>query len=310
MAVEKQVPPSGRQFCLRLGDQEAVIAEVGATLREYKVSGRSLIDGFPAGARSRDGRGQILLPWPNRIRGGKYVFAGQEQQLPINEVALGNAIHGLARWLPWTLREVTAETVTLSILIAAQPGYEYSLHATAHYQLSDDGLTVAVQADNRGESRMPLGLGFHPYLMVPNHQVDELWLHLPATLRFVADSHGIPEGGPVPVENSEYDFTVPRPVGPMRLDSTFTGLITSPTGEAAVTLVAPEGSPGVRLWAGRAFSYLQVFTGDSLTDPNSRRRALAVEPMTCPPDAFRSGTGLILLDPGASFAARWGIQPL
>ncbi|MDA8332296.1 MAG: aldose 1-epimerase family protein [Candidatus Dormibacteraeota bacterium] len=304
------MPPSGRQFCLRLGDQEAVIAEVGATLREYRAGERHLIDGFPPGERSRDGRGQILLPWPNRIRDGRYIFAGQEQQLPINEVGPGNAIHGLARWLPWTLREVTAETVTLSLCIPAQPGYEHSLHATAHYELSDDGLIVVVQADNRGEAALPFGLGFHPYLMVPNHQVDDLLLHLPATLHLLADSRGIPTGERIPVESSEYDFTVPRPIGSLHLDATFTGLITSATGETAVTLVAPEGSPGVRLWAGQAFSYLQVFTGDSLQDPNKRRRALAVEPMTCPPDAFRSGTGLIILDPGASFTARWGIQPI
>jgi len=55
------------------------------------------------------------------------------------------------------------------------------------------------------------------------------------------------------------------------------------------------------------YSYLMLFTGDPL--PEVDRRSLAVEPMTCPPNAFRSGEALISLEPGASWVGEWGIDP-
>jgi aldose 1-epimerase len=57
-----------------------------------------------------------------------------------------------------------------------------------------------------------------------------------------------------------------------------------------------------------AFDYVMVFSADTLP-PARRRRGLAVEPMTCPPNAFQSGEGLRALQPGESFEASWGISP-
>ena len=50
-----------------------------------------------------------------------------------------------------------------------------------------------------------------------------------------------------------------------------------------------------------------VFTGDPL--PDVARRSLAVEPMTCPPNAFRTGDSVSRLEPGESTASTWGIEP-
>ncbi len=61
------------------------------------------------------------------------------------------------------------------------------------------------------------------------------------------------------------------------------------------------------LWLDEAYGYLQLFTGDPLPDVD--RRSLAVEPMTCPPNAFRTGESLIRLEPGGAFTGRWGIRP-
>ncbi|MHB1499803.1 MAG: aldose 1-epimerase family protein [Candidatus Dormibacteria bacterium] len=302
--------PSGRQFCLRLEAQEAVVTEVGATLREYRAGGRPVIDGFPVGERSHDGRGQVLLPWPNRIDGGRYPFAGSDQQLPINEVEHGNAIHGLARWVPWDLQELTETSVTLSVTIAPQPGYEHRLFGSVGYRLIEDGLTVQVQATNRGDGILPFGVGFHPYLLIPAVPVDRLELLLPARLRLPADARGIPTGDPVPVAGSEFDFTRPRRIGELRLDTTYTEIAPAASGLTEVELRHPSAGEGVRLWSDQNLPYVQVFTGDSLADPLVRRRSLAVEPMSCPPNAFRSGRGLTLLEPGATFTARWGLSAL
>jgi aldose 1-epimerase len=58
------------------------------------------------------------------------------------------------------------------------------------------------------------------------------------------------------------------------------------------------------------FPYYMLFSGDTLPEMSSRRRSLAVEPMTCAPNAFASGDGLIVLEPGESVVSRWGIAPL
>lgn len=299
---------SGRQFTLRFGDQEAVVTEVGGTLREYRVGGRPVVDGFSPVERSRDGRGQILLPWPNRIDGGRYTFADGENQLPINEIEHGNAIHGLVRWIPWTLQEVTGSSITLAAMIFPQPGYDHLLASVVEYQLSEQGLTVKLVASNRGEEALPFGVGFHPYLVLPLSPVDELELAVPATLRLRADRRGIPVGEPVVVAGSDFDFTTPRRIGRIQLDTTYTGLVRTAAGEAEVRLTDPVSRAGVRLWADQNLPYLQLFTGDTLADPAARRRSLAVEPMSCPPDAFRSGRDLVVLVPGASFTASWGIS--
>jgi aldose 1-epimerase len=51
------------------------------------------------------------------------------------------------------------------------------------------------------------------------------------------------------------------------------------------------------------------FTGDTLEDQGRRRRAIAVEPMSCPPDALRSGRHLVVLEPGQNWLASWGLRP-
>ena len=55
-------PPSGLQHRLVHGDQEAVVAEVGATLRAYTVSGRPAILGFDVTEPATNAQGQTRVP--------------------------------------------------------------------------------------------------------------------------------------------------------------------------------------------------------------------------------------------------------
>jgi len=303
-----QLAASGRQFRLRHGQQEAVVTEVGATLRSYRVAGRELLAGFESWERSRDGRGQLLLPWPNRIAGGSYQFRGRDFQLPINDHPGQTAIHGLARWLPWTCEAVGPESLCLSIRLFPQPGYDFALRARAEYTLGDDGLRLAVTASNWGAEPLPFGLGAHPYLTLGGTAVDDLEVRVPAQLYLATDPGGIPRGAPVPVAGTGYDFRSWRRLGATALDTTFTGLIPDESGRAVVELRLPSAPARLQLWMDSSHHYLQLFTGDSLPDPGDRRRGLAVEPMTCAPNAFRSGEGLVTLAPGESTQSTWGIQ--
>ncbi|HUY96755.1 MAG TPA: aldose 1-epimerase family protein [Verrucomicrobiae bacterium] len=308
MAAPGALPPSGRQLELRLGRQRATVTTVGATLRRYLVDDAPALDGFEISQRS-DSHGQLLVPWPNRVADGRYTFQGRAHQLALTEPATGSAIHGLVRWLEWSPVELSCERVTLAVTVHPQPGYEFTLACRATYRLDPDGLRVTVTATNRGGSALPCGLGAHPYLTVGTPVVDDALLTVPASRWLELDDRRVPTGAERPVDGTGYDFRSPRRIGAAVLDVALTGLAPDPDGRTVVELRAPAGGRVVRLWADAAHSHLQLYTGDTLAAPGSRRRGLAVEPMTCAPNAFRSGVGLRTLTPGACLSASWGIQP-
>ena len=308
MTDRPRVLPSGEQFELTHGRQRAVVTEVGGGLRSYTSDGADILDGYGAGEMCRGGRGQVLVPWPNRLGGGRYRFGGSDLQLPINEPERHNAIHGLVRWTAWQAGEQEEARLVMRHLLHPQPGYPFTLDLAVEYQLSPGGLTVTTTATNRGSSPLPFGAGFHPYLTVGTAAVDESFLALPARTGLETDAGGIPTGTELAVEGSPYDFRHRRQVGASRLDTCFTGLEPDGDGVARVALSTGDGSRRVTLWADGSFTYLMVFTGDTL-EPDRRRRSIAVEPMTCAPDAFRNGRGLRVLEPDESVVLRWGLQP-
>lgn len=298
-------PPSGRQHRLAVGDQEAVITESGATLRLYRRAGRPVVDGFAEDHRSEAGAGQILMPWPNRIRDGRYSFGGSSHQLALNEPARGNAIHGLARWLSWRTDSASEDAVRLSCRLMAQDGYPFGLQLGVEYRLGEAGMTVTMTALNEGATPAPFGAGAHPYLIPPGGSVDRARLTVPADTVLVTDERGIPVGS-APVEGTGFDFRSPRPIGSLAMDTAFTRLSRDEQGRATVRLGDDQGT--TELWADGGFDYLMVFTADTLAGER-RRRAVAVEPMTCPPNAFATGEALVVLQPGEAFAGSWGITP-
>jgi aldose 1-epimerase len=286
-------------------DQRVVLDEVGGGLRSYSARGREVVDGYPAGEPSTSGRGQVLIPWPNRIEDGSYEFDGQSHQLELTEPENQNAIHGLVRWEPWTVAEHESHRVVIEHELSAPQGYPFTLHVSIEYALALDGLTVRTSATNTGESACPFGSGFHPYFTVGTETVDSAVLHLPADTVLGSDERGLPLAA-ASVEGTEYDFRRPRPIGSTTFDHAFTELVRDTDGLARVALGGRPGT-GLEVWVDQAYGYLQIFSGDPLPDVN--RRSLAVEPMTCPANAFRTGEGLIRLDPGASFTGAWGISP-
>lgn len=295
--------PSGQQFELAHGDLRAVVTEVGAGLRAFTSGGRDRLDGFAADEMCRSGRGQLLAPWPNRIAGGSYVWEGQQLQLPLNEVAAGNAIHGLVRWSAWGVGEQSADRILLAHRLHPQPGYPFELELSIEYTLGDDGLTVVTTAANPGSAACPFGAGAHPYLTLGVEPVDSLELHVPAAAVLESNERGIPVGAS-PVEGTEYDFREPRPIGATVLDHAFTALERGADGRARASL-ATTGER-LELWVGEGYTHLMVFTGDPLPDVN--RRAVAIEPMSCPPNAFQTGDGVVRLDPGDRVQLSWGLQ--
>ncbi|MGZ6825810.1 MAG: aldose 1-epimerase family protein [Mycobacteriales bacterium] len=297
--------PSGRQHLLRLGDHEAVVTEVGGGLRRYDVAGQEVVDGFVQDALCDGGRGQTLLPWPNRVAGGRWSWDGADLQLPLTEAKAGNAIHGLTRWLSWELVESTTHSAHLRVRLAAQPGWPFPLLCELRYALGPDGLTVDTLVTNTGTTVSPAAAGAHPYLSARGH-VDDCVVTVPATTWRPTDERGIPTGVEA-VEGTDRDFRSARPVGGLLLDTAYGGLLRAPDGRVRVDLARPDGS-SARLWAGEGYEHLQVFSGDTLA-PHRRRQGLAVEPMTSPPNALQTKEDLPALEPGETLALQWGITP-
>jgi aldose 1-epimerase len=300
-------PPSGAQHEIRRGAQRAIVCEVGATLRSYGVDGVAVLDGFGVRERSAGGRGQVLAPWPNRLDAGRYAFEGREGRAALDEPEHGNAIHGFVRWLPWQVSLHTPEAVGLRCTLFPQPAYPWQLDLTVEYRLTDVGLVVTATATNRSDVAAPFGIGFHPYFTVGSDFVDDAHLTIPAARRLLTDERGLPVGDE-PVQGTTFDFTAPRAVGNLKLDTAFTDLARGTDGRARARLSHPQGGGVVSLWVDTGFPYLIAYTGDTLELASRRRRGVAIEPMTCPPNAFRSGEHVIRLEPEQQWSGAWGID--
>jgi aldose 1-epimerase len=293
---------SGQQWNLGADGHEATVVEVGGGVREYTVDGVPQLLGYAVDQVAPGSAGAPLIPWPNRVRDGRYTFDGAEQQLPLTEPKKHNASHGLLRWVNWRAVGTALDAVTLEAVVPPQPGYPHRLVARTRYGVGPAGLRVDTEVTNTGPSDAPFGYGAHPYLYVAGSTVDDLLLHVPGTTeRLLTDDRSLPVGREA-VAGTPYDFGAPRRIGTTELDTAFT------RPEGTVTLSTVDGR-GMTLWMDDAFRWVQVFTADALPEPR-RRAGVAVEPMTCPPDAFNSGEDLIVLGPGESWRGSWGIRPL
>lgn len=306
MLIGMSIPLTGTQYEIEAGDYRATVTELGAGLRGLTFGGTFLVTGFDADELPPHSAGQLLTPWPNRVGGGRYVFEGADHQLALTEPARGNAIHGLTRWTPWTRTAHDSGEVTLRCLPHGQQGYPFAVQTDVTYRLdAEAGLHVTVTAANKGSRRAPWGAGAHPYLTTGAATIDECELELPAGRWQPVDDRLIPSGPAQDVAGTAFDLRTARKLAGVQLDHAFTGLRREADGLAWVRLSG--GGLTTALWMDAACAWLQVFTSDSL-EPERRRAAVAVEPMTCPPNAFASGADLIVLEPRESVTVRWGIR--
>ncbi len=296
---------SGTQWIIEADGRRAVRVEVGGGLRTYTDSGHEILDGFGTDEIAPACHGQILAPWPNRIRDGQYTFEGEPQQLALTEPDKNTAIHGLVNWSRWHLVEQTTDSVTLEYHMPAQVGYPWSPLLRTRWSVGPDGLRADHEVTNTGDGNAPFGFSVHPYFQLTDTAVDDISLRIPARNRVLADSRLLPIGA-VKITGSEYDFAEPRRIGEAVLDTTFGDVVHDEDGTSAVTLAAPSGQ-SITVWADAAFRWWQAFTGDTLSGER-HRRSVAIEPMTCPPDAFRSGRDLLILVPGQTWRASWGVR--
>ena len=281
------------------------MTEVGAGLRSWRIDGEEMLDTFAPGAPADSYRGKVLAPWPNRIRDGRYVFAGTEHRSPVTEPERSTALHGLVLDERFTVSRRAIDTVTLGHVLRPRPGYPFTLRLEVRYALDGDGLAATLTATNASPWAAPFGAGLHPYLRA-TEGVDACTLEVPAASRVPVDERMLPTGPAVPVAGTADDFSRARRVGARRLDTCFGDLARDADGRARVRVRAPDGRE-VTVWMDERFRYVHVYTADAVDDPARARGGIAVEPVTCAPDAFNSGAGLVVLESGATFIGRCGL---
>lgn len=301
-------PISGTHIGLVAGDYRATIASVGASVRTLEHRGRPLVVPFSADEVRPAFRGATLAPWPNRVVDGRYTFEGVEQQLPLTEPGRGHALHGLTGWLDFEPVDGTVDSATLTATVEAQAGYPHRVEITVAFTLDEGGLHTTVTGTNTGTTPAPWGTGPHPYLVAGEGRVDDWALTLPAERVLDVTPDRLIPVTLADVARGVHDFREPRVIADTFIDHAFTGLARDAAGVATVSLRAPSGT-GVAMTWDAACPWVQIHTADR-DIAELDRLGLAVEPMTCPPDAFNSGTDLITLRPGESATAGWTICAL
>jgi aldose 1-epimerase len=284
------------------GDARLAVDLSGGGLRALTVGGWDVLDGYDPGRVPSGRRGGVLLPWPNRIRDGQWTWEGRKLQLDIASTSKPTAIHGLVSAQPWQVLDSAADRVTVGTVVEKRSGYPFRLAAAIDYVLQPDRLEATVRVRNAGDEAAPFGVGLHPYLAVgaaDDGDIGAAELELPARTLLVVDDDGLPTG-----ERRPFDGAVGR-IGSAVFDDPLTDLVRDDDGWARVRLRGPAGA--IELAVDPSWPWLQVYSGDTLP-PGQRRRSLAVEPMTCPPNAFADAVDLLVLAPGAEWSGTWTLS--
>lgn len=292
-----------------MADVELTVGEVflavdlaGGGLRALRADRWEILDGYPAGTTPHGRRGHVLAPWPNRLAGGRYTWQGVSYAAPVTDAAHDAAIHGFVDQLPWIhtggFHDEDRGEIAVAVAMPATGGYPWPLQVSVTYALTRLALEVTVEVTNKGGSDAPLGVGMHPYFNLGGH-ADGTVVELPVTRRLPLDAMGRPAG-----ELQPFDGAV-GVIGDRVYDAPLTGLVRDGAGWATARLSGPAGT--IELAVDEAWPWLQMFTADTLP-AGEARRSVAVEPNSCPPNAFADGTDVVTLAPAAVWRGAWRLR--
>jgi aldose 1-epimerase len=302
------------EIILASGDLRVRVSPFGASLRgmwrETANGIQEVITGYSGAKNKVGGQGDVLIPFPGRVRDGKYSFNGASYEMTRNDKDGPNAIHGFVRLKTWVTSLNNGESATFTTSIAPEdaPGYPFALTITVCYTLRDSGLQCEFTVKNEGDQLAPVAAGFHPYFTVGSDLIDLDLLTLPFNA-FLEFQNLLPTGNIVPVEGTPHDFRTRQTIAGTVFNTCFVAPLPDDDGKTRIRLSTTDGKRAVTVWMDASFGYVVLYSGDPLPETH-RRRSLAIEPMTCGTDAFNHPEwGLVTLSPGAIFKGAWGVTP-
>lgn len=307
-------PGPDTEYTLTRGDLRLTVSPYGASLRGLtRVGGgteRPIITGYTGAKNKVGGQGDVLIPFPGRVAEGRYTFEGREHQMVKNDKEAPNAIHGFLRSVVWDTLDHSDDVVTFSTSFGtdAHQGYPFALRAQVTYRVTAMGMRCRFDIENVGPGDAPVAAGFHPYFTVGSELIDADTLHIPFQSMLEYNNNLVPTGAVLPVEGTEFDFRHPRPIGGTKFNTCFLNPQRGPDGVLAIRLSDPATGRALTVSLGEAFDYVVLYSGDPLPEDH-RRRALAIEPMTCGSDAFNHPDwGLVTLGPDEAFSGQWEVS--
>lgn len=242
----------------------------------------------------------ILLPYPNRIKLGTYTFEGSTFRLPTNDAP--NSLHGLLLYKPFEVIHASADENGAQLNVRYRyekdhEGYPFNFDTEIHLTFNHLGLTKNTIVTNTSEGNIPIGDGWHMYFQGES-LLDNCTLHFAGEKILVADAALIPTG----VTKDFTEFNQPTFIGTKVFDDCF--IISQNQPIAEVVFTDPAIDLSVTAWqetGNRKYNYLQIYTSVD-------RKSIAIEPMTCQPDAFNNKEGLIVLTPNETIQWACGIR--
>ena len=295
------------RMIISMGEYEANIRLDGGGLSKLTYRNRNLVEPYSSETSAKYFGGALLAPWPNRVRDGHYKIGETEYQLPINERNRNNALHGLIDNLEWFVHTRSDSELELETTLEESAAYPSSLQMKVRYRLSERGLEWRLGAKNIGEKQVPYGASIHPYLVADSGtKVNDWFLQLPAEEVLKVELERLLPIELRRVDREELDFREKSLIDAREIDHAFK-VAESPS-ERKIEVTGPTGE-GVRICFDSASRWIQIHTADRDGD-SSGRSCLAVEPMSCPPDAFNSGTDLVMLSPGEEHLMNWSIEAI
>ena len=289
---------------LKSVDFYAEISTTGATLKLLRFRDRDLIEPAPKAPRYH---GSVLAPWPNRIRDGRYVFRGTTYTTVINEVDRNNALHGLVDKIEFSIQSQGDDNLHLSAIVASGNHYPSDLRIDCFYSLDPTGLRWKISAKNIGNSPAPYGVSIHPYLVTGTDLlVDELHLSFESKEFLEVDDQRLLPLELQHVDSHDFNFSNKTRIGTRFIDHAFK---LNPLSDNRRIELTDSKGVGTFMEYDSEAKWIQIHTADREGGADSRK-CLAVEPMSCPPDAFNSSLDLIELEPGQTVAMSWLIGPI
>ena len=301
--------PSGEQIAIAHGDQRAVSPKSARRCAPTSRAGSASIEGFAGEEVPTHARGQVLYPWPNRIGEASGPSRDGPACRPSTTSHSDTAIHGLIRWRPFRIESVNQNRCVLSSLLHPTPDYPFLSEISVAYHLGSTRVDGDDDGDQSRRRAHSLRRGFHPYVAVTTPTIEGALARDTRPRSYVAvNERQLPTGEILPLAGHQLDFTKRKSLSGHELDVTYTDLVRDDSGLAVAYLEDARGGE-VELSVDRNFPYFQVYTGDHL-EKGRRRTSVAIEPMTCPPDALRSGKDVVVLEPGQHWAGSWRLRRL
>lgn len=311
MSMASALNETPQELTISTGEYRCGISTLGATLSWLTYAARPLVPAYDPLTTPPMFAGTVLAPWPNRVADGCYIDQGKQQQLELNEPERNNAIHGLVHDQLWTCVEQSQAAVTLRLDAEPRTGWPWTMTYQITWSLDPEtGLNCGFTVQNQSDTRCPLAIGFHPYVMAQGEPLDECVLTVGLDSYLPLDStRNLPAG---PLTSTEKlglpsGFASGLPLKGIFFDHCFTSSTNNCTYQA--TLAHPATGHKVVVRCAAPATWLQIFTADPEhgCELPGYGRVIAIEPMTAPPDALRSGTDLIYLEPGHSQDLHWSI---